>query len=805
MDDLADIGASLEGGEGQTRLLDRAKVWTTIIGIAENEPNVLIPLFNFLDLYTNIDPKFTEETVPILNEKINVFSDSNAELSSRIKASISLFYLLPYIESSNVIKIITTAIEITNQLYNEKKEVPIDFLQPLESIDFGRFQDETFVKLYTFIEQKIKEKNTAALVVLAPMSQMLVQFKDEAISFIEESLMESLSGDDFKKLAGCYLILNLSQFFEVDPAFAQHHGEDLFKKIKALLIDPNPIVRNKSNKAYRELVVTKVFLQEDFLNEIIELYPQIPRSDLVGFFKILSTYIFPDEESEDGEEEEVDLSIIQPILTFAIEKIKGDDTYVKGLCLDTFADLGFRDKAYVEDDVEFAIKETESLVNAKVLDTFEFIGNFLVVIHEQFKGIYDSRISTLLPLISSELDDETIGSLKRRLSLGSNLSVMISKGLCPELTQTVVNFAMKSLESTDEKILFEVCGIFLPLCKILEKDTAVQIFNTLSAHLKTTTNIENVNGWCHVLSKLIKHYNIDTTQSDELINDILEGKLSILHGHKLHQLLEPILSLYHFLSHYIKSNPKKGEKICETLISWLPQTIFQSIPSLLSPISEGIKIGSIISNESITNLLTNLIKLLNKFVEDDIDEIISVLNLLNEVYIKYPKAFNNITEIINNMKRLISMVDSNNEEEDNEEGFDRETIAIMPSITNFVFNVYASDDSVEVNEEVLSKLIEYLPYPPEVEEMNDIMANLLQMLQDEERFEPVLIPALKLITDVLLMKKSELEMYNFDETLDEMKETLKSLVKGNKKRQMEITKDFQKSRAKVNRFNALIR
>ena len=80
------------------------------------------------------------------------------------------------------------------------------------------------------------------------------------------------------------------------------------------------------------------------------------------------------------------------------------------------------------------------------------------------------------------------------------------------------------------------------------------------------------------------------------------------------------------------------------------------------------------------------------------------------------------------------------------------------------------------------------------------------MLNDSERFESVLVPGLKLITEILLMKKSNLEEYEFeDDTISEMKSTLKDCCKGNKQLQNEIIKDFGKSRAKINRFNALIR
>ena len=80
------------------------------------------------------------------------------------------------------------------------------------------------------------------------------------------------------------------------------------------------------------------------------------------------------------------------------------------------------------------------------------------------------------------------------------------------------------------------------------------------------------------------------------------------------------------------------------------------------------------------------------------------------------------------------------------------------------------------------------------------------MFNDKARFQDVLVPGLRMITEILLMKKSELEQYQIEaESINALKQTLKKCCKGDRVLTQQITKSFGKSRAKINRFNALIR
>lgn len=806
MEDLLDVGNSLLDEEEGKKVpkLDRNKVWTTLIKIAENEPETLETLYGFLEMYANEDKAFVDETAKCLSEKINVFLDDKKEVQERIKSSIPLFYLMPFIAKENVLRILAATIDLVEKLTTEKKDIPYEFLKPFELAKNVSFQEEIFDELVKFLFEKVNgEKKAFAIAVFACFAQQIIGEKEELIPEVEKVLMNSLDGSVEEKLAGCFLICNLTTFFEEDMPFASQYGDELLKKMLALLVDEDKTVKYRANKAYRELVLSKIFFSESAINGVIEIYPKLQKEDLVGFYKILSAYIFPEEEENDEFEEEedsVDISILEPILQFATEKIQNGNEYEKGLCIDTFADLGFKDKIIIEDEIDNVIEVANKLVEAKAYESYEPISNLLVVINQQFPS--KSIAPKIIPVLVEELNNEKVGNLKHRLYMCSNIALIIANGVCADLLQKIIDFGFEAFENTNEKILFEDCGLFLPLISKLTQETAVRLFKILVEKVQNTESVDNLSGYSHLLSKIVKSFKIDEKLSQDFIKNLMEGNIKILKGKLLYQAVKYNPVIYKLLSKFIKANPTSASSICEKIIDWIPLTQFEGIPAILVPISAGIKCGAI-NLESSTKLVKIINNLLSKFIESDVDEVITVVNILSDIYSVHPEALNPLETLITNLERFVEMTLSSNEEED---GFGGEIIEAMPQISNLIFNIYSNDSDVEVNEQCLTSLIKFLPYPPQVPMMNEILDNLTQMLDDQERFDSIVVPVLKLFTEMLLMKKSELEEYEFEEeTLSNMKSTLKTIVKGNKNIQATITKDFQKSRAKLNRFMALIR
>jgi len=223
--------------------------------------------------------------------------------------------------------------------------------------------------------------------------------------------------------------------------------------------------------------------------------------------------------------------------------------------------------------------------------------------------------------------------------------------------------------------------------------------------------------------------------------------------------------------------------------------------AILDTLTCGLDVCAIKEPEA-KQITTFLKEFINKLTFQDANEYAAVLSCLTSINKSFPGAAKPYEPIFEPIVKLVQAIAATDEEED----FQTEAITAMPDVAKFVFNVYATDSEVEVNEDLLGSLVSMMPFSPEVECVPGLLQDLVDMLEDTERFESIVLPTLKCFTDLLLMKKSELEEFELeDDLVKAMKATLKAICKKTPAIGKQITKDFQSSRAKVNRFNALIR
>ena len=124
----------------------------------------------------------------------------------------------------------------------------------------------------------------------------------------------------------------------------------------------------------------------------------------------------------------------------------------------------------------------------------------------------------------------------------------------------------------------------------------------------------------------------------------------------------------------------------------------------------------------------------------------------------------------------------------------------------FVFNVYTSNESLQVNQNLLIPLVKMMPFAPDVEFLGELLGCMTDMMKDPIRFQCILSPGARVFAEMLLMKKSQLDEFELDQELvSDMKETLKTTVKQNPEIGKQISNEFKSSKAKLNRFNSLVR
>ena len=124
--------------------------------------------------------------------------------------------------------------------------------------------------------------------------------------------------------------------------------------------------------------------------------------------------------------------------------------------------------------------------------------------------------------------------------------------------------------------------------------------------------------------------------------------------------------------------------------------------------------------------------------------------------------------------------------------------------TRIIFEVEATE-GIEANVDLMKKVLVIMPMDSGAGVMYNICDSCLQMVEND-CFNDVLALILRIFVKFLLMKKPDLKKYLIDdEKMGEMKSALKKSVIGNRKLELEVTKEFSISRPMMNRYNALFK
>ncbi|KAH0792954.1 hypothetical protein GPJ56_003124 [Histomonas meleagridis] len=812
IDQLNDVTTKIiENKETPPTPLDNDSLWSQLIGISEIDFQSLDFIFTMLKVYSEFDKKFTAEVPPSLQKKLDTFKDLETE-EDKVNYANSLFRIISFMKPTAAQLVMDHAASFAKEYMMTNVETALKLIQPFGQVMGDGFTDENLDEFLIFLREKLDEEDAPAyLFAMAPMAFELMEFREDAAAAFCDIMLKFLEGNDSQVLAALTFIIFSSERFMNDPEFMETNGKTVFDKLKSLFVSSNEIISKFANKAIRQLIICHSFYSPEYVDEVISMYPQLKDGQRRGFLKIISTFITPEEDSgcACGEEEcqcEDNLSIIQPIVTFTTEKLKEDDLYTKGICLDIFGSLCSRNRLYVEDDIALALQEAEKLAGSEQYDTYEFVGFFCEQIICQFQDESTDIIKKIIPLLFAQIDNEKVGNLKHRIYLSSSIAEVIGQAnICLDLIPNLQDFILKVTETKDEKLIALLCSVCHPVYKKFTNEFTVKLFNIIKPIIIETKNDEYLDEFIHLARGIIKNFStINEAEALNLAEALMKSELKILRGKKVYQNLPPCAPAYEYLSQFIKTYPSKSSEFCKEMIEWITETPFDIIPQLLVPLTAGVKSGCLKADDA-SKLASTLKLYMSRLDDDDFNAVPSIAGILLALFNAFPESLNPVNEYFQHFTHFVEAATNSMEEEDFDDDI-AQMIEAMPSITNFVFNVYANNDEVEVDDKLLQHLIDFLPFPPEVEEMNDIMFDLSQMLNDPERFEDILLPALRMITELLLLKKSELEEFEFEEeTLDELKSCLKNCVKGNKKLQMQISKEFAKSRAKLNRFNALIR
>lgn len=798
--------------------VDHVLLWDVLFQVADHDDGNFQLIQTVLGLYREKIPNFNEDN-DIIKSKTSVYLDSSKSFEERTVNSSAILQLIPFFNLPLAEKIVLATIDIINSQFKALNDIPVEFLDPLSECDIEIIAEEDTAPFIEFLQKEIDnpEHRLAAILFFSPLSHGLSHLSPEAGPYAVKTLLDLFSKDDRNsKIVGCYMLAFLAHLFEHDPDTAPE-DDKILAILRPLLSDKDQIIRKRSNKAFRLLLDSNFLLTEKSVNEYLSYFPTFPSEYYPEYFKILSTFVVPHSEEdedddymdeEDHKDDEVSLEIIQPIVDFVNTNISSEDPIVRAFCLDVMSDLGFKDFVYIEDDVAKGLEVAQALLDAKQVNTYIYITNFIEILAEKDESS-KSKVEPMVKTIVEQLlieNNETLGNRKQVIDCAAMVGQMIKFGSAVDQSDNIAKFVISQLNTNPpEKIIARLCNPIHFIVKTINEENALEIFKHLSESFKVCEDQDNTDDVALCLEKIIKNHSVPEESVRPLVDDSINGKLKILKNTSPHKIFPPCIPPFMIITAYIKKYPTQGSSLIPTLLEWFDESQIKIIPPTLIPINAAFDAGCF-NDETAGKFAVSLKDKILKCETLDGHEIGALCDSANRLFNLFPAKMAPISDYLQPLIKFAakSLPPLEEEEEDDIEELPGQEG--LSDITNFVFNVYATDDSVEVINELIAPLLMLLPFEPGCEGINEILTNLAEMFEDKERFSDVLVPGLRMITEILLMKKSELEEYEIDdEAMSALKQTLKKCCKGDRALTQQLTKSFGKSRAKINRFNALIR
>jgi hypothetical protein len=595
-----------------------------------------------------------------------------------------------------------------------------------------------------------------------------------------------------------------------------HSPDDIFATFVPLVAGADGLSGKYACNAVRGFISTGALLPPAYLTRYLAAWGDHSTWEAQRRFgKVLTTYIFPgadEEEEEDSDEKAPNLQILQPIVDWIAAALESDSEHTNAIALDALGDVTACSALCAEDLVSRALSVAAQLVDAGAYDTFELLSNFVVSYVTGFKDAAadaSGSIDALVVGLVGALQNDAVGSLKQRLKVAAACAQVIADGIGRTQTEALIAFIITVIRDCGENDIFRACGPILSLKKVIGRDAANAIFAALLPRLLQTRSDRLAAAFARTLEKLLKRYAIDDEYIETFVDAVLGARVQVFWGNAPNRVPDLGAAIFGLLGHVVKQAPSRAAPIVSTLLDWLDQNAYDPVPLFL-PLGAALSVGGI--NAGLAARLAPIAKqALQNCEADDADTISVLAPLLRELFAKFPAALEPVRDVLQAIVPLAvqaAKAAAGDEEEDADDSVmdSEELIEAMPEVMQLVFDIYASPSPVNAIPELLVPLVGLLPFPPGSEGMGDLMQGLCLLLNDTKRFSCIADLGGFILTGLLMMKKSELDGYEFDaELIKTMKGTLKKLCKANKKLEARLKAQFKGSRAKLNHFAALIR
>ena len=783
-DQLRDICASIarfENGEADDEVqtsLEMENVWPLLLELGKTGNTKLVAsLAPLLSIYVIHNPETRNVTHKCCEAELSYCADASRSFDERLASANSLVSFLMALSDDMAVKVVEEVVRLADWFIKTKSAViPIAIMEMMSSISLGDLEQTTRESITSKLKDLIDgPMKSAAVFVFAVFAHEIMDISDEDMSeYVVRIISSGVKQSTRETQIACCVLLSQVGVHWTDCCDEHAPSKDLlWELLEPLMAAEDFLVSKSAHRAFRALVSCGLLNTADMARKIIEeLRPRYQKTHMPFFFKVIVAFLFQDEDiSESSYEEDylVDIEIAELVVDMLKKDIHNDDEFIVGLALASIGGLSYKYEPLFDDFVDDAMDAAVRLVEGGCIFVYERVARFCIAMHENFKEKTEAKVMSIIPNIILALGESELGDMKHQIYTAAAVAEVVATAQLTNQVPPLVSFILGTLDEDKEEMIFLLCSVIVPLKACFTHESANAIFKKLVTKVREGKNDEFVSSWCVVLRKLLKRYTIDQDAVASLVSSILTGDLATLQGQEPHKLMPPNEELFELLACHITKSPATGKAICEQMVDWLSFTTFPAIRAILIPVKRALVIG--VTDEQLGSRIAPILKgLLKRFTNEDAEELAAVVEVLNELFQRHPRAVEPVSEVITLLHPFVADADPENGNDDDIECL----IEAMPAVAQFVFTAYGSGDgTLEVDDEILSILVGMLPFPPGTP-MTGILEGLCSVIDDIERFGFLVVPAVKVFASLLLMKKQKLDEYGLsDDLIKEMKLSLR--------------------------------
>jgi hypothetical protein len=582
------------------------------------------------------------EITEIISKTIEIASNPNFSVSVRAAAIDVSTRVLKKLPPSMISNIFHLCLEIGADLMSEFESVEECLFEHFEVAA----QNFHHSDIYPLIEQEISNAFTSNQIYLQASALLLFkiilnEFEDTAFSKVNE-LMNCLS-------SALQSDINLLQIVSLDILASLNNCFPSINKYSIQFL-PNVIALIPHKSAE---IRSKVFQAANSLFELIDgeipglfevyfpLIKEIHENDIGAYFNLLGLVI---DLTEDFDDEKCD-----EVLKVVSEVMKEGDEESKSAILDVVISLLKKDSDQLIFVIETVFPTLTELWATEKVDCLSqcivFLGEFVKIERESVIELVEPFFEKMIEMLKSKI---LIGEIVRSFGEMSRYCGDLGEEIVGKLVPIILENLAEGDEIIDGNCLYSIRRI----AGLIESNSATRIFEVIIEKVETSKNIEIIDFGLRAMSKLLskaieRNEPSILTNSINFIGHILTESIGIFEGVPLIEFPErskffrPFCS---FVSSFFLIETSISNDLCQFILFWINSNILDlDIAEGIGALSVCIVHGTV-STELHCEILRTVVKIIE--TAEDSNLLQNLVYLLNVMIQKVPSTITNVISLI---------------------------------------------------------------------------------------------------------------------------------------------------------------